>query len=103
MRSIIEWLEANQIPCYFKKTFGFECLGCGLQSSFILLLKGEFYNSFITYPALIPVLFLLVFFVIHLFLKFKKGKYILKISLIFTLSIQVISYVIRHGFLLISN
>ena len=59
MQRLIEWLEAHQLPCYYKQMLGIECLGCGMQSAFILLLKGEFLESLKTYPALIPVLLLL--------------------------------------------
>ncbi|MBL4604087.1 MAG: DUF2752 domain-containing protein, partial [Flavobacteriaceae bacterium] len=39
------------LPCYSKQLFGVDCLGCGLQRSFILLTKGEFIEAFKMYPA----------------------------------------------------
>ncbi|MBQ4821243.1 DUF2752 domain-containing protein [Aquimarina sp. MMG016] len=66
------------------------CLGCGLQRSFVLLLKGNLAESFLMYPALIPMLFMMSFLIAHLIFKFKNGAktlqyfYILNIILIIT-------------------
>lgn len=95
MEALIKWLEAHQLPCYYKKILGFECLGCGMQTAFILLLKGEFIESLQAYPALLPVLFMLVFLVLHLIFKFKKGALILKFSFIFTITVMIVNYVIH--------
>lgn len=96
MQRLIEWLESHQLPCFYKKIMGFECLGCGMQTAIILLLKGEFIESFKTYPALLPVMFLVSFLILHLVFKFKKGAKVLKISFIFTVTIMVISYLVKH-------
>ena len=32
-------IEEYMLPCLNKKLFGFECLGCGLQRSIVLLFK----------------------------------------------------------------
>ena len=92
METIIRWLEAHQLPCYYKKFLGVECLGCGMQTAFILLLKGEFLESLRTFPALLPVIFLVGFIVLHLIFKFRRGARVLKISFIFTLMIMVTGY-----------
>lgn len=99
MQRIIEWLEAHQMPCYYKKIFGVECLGCGMQTAIILLLKGQVIESIKTYPALLPIIFMTVFLLLHLIFKFRKGAVILKFSFIFTVSIMVISYIIKHFYL----
>ncbi len=95
MQQLIEWLEAHQLPCYYKQFLGIECMGCGMQTAFILLLKGEFMESLKTYPALIPVMFLVILLALHLVFKFRKGALVLKISFIFTVTIMVVSYVIK--------
>ena len=95
MESLIQWLEAHQMPCYYKKILGVECLGCGMQTAFILLLKGRFIESLETYPALIPIMFMVSFLVLHLVFKFKKGARILKFSFIFTLTIMIFSYFVH--------
>jgi hypothetical protein len=45
-------LENYMLPCWSKTLFGVECLGCGLQRAFLLLLKGDFINAFQMYPAI---------------------------------------------------
>jgi len=95
MDAFVHWLEAHQLPCYYKKFLGVECLGCGMQSAFILLLKGDFLESLKTYPALLPVMFMILFLFLHLIFKFKKGTRILKFSFIFTLTVMICSYVIH--------
>ncbi|MCB0821089.1 MAG: DUF2752 domain-containing protein [Bacteroidales bacterium] len=96
MQQLINWLESHQLPCYYKQLLGIECLGCGMQTAFILLLKGELIESLKTYPALIPVMFLFSFLILHIIFKFRKGAVVLKISFIFTVSIMVLSYIIKH-------
>lgn len=93
MESLIHWLETHQMPCYYKKILGVECLGCGMQTAFLLLLKGKFIESLETYPALIPIFFMISFLILHLIFKFKKGASILKFSFIFTVTIMILSYI----------
>jgi hypothetical protein len=61
---IVSWLEKHMLPCAYKSLLGFDCPACGMQRSFIQLLKGEFTESFFLYPPLLPVISLigLVFF-----------------------------------------
>ncbi|WP_375240011.1 DUF2752 domain-containing protein, partial [Aurantibacter sp.] len=44
------------LPCLNKKIFGFECMGCGMQRSTLLIFKGEFINAFKMYPAIYTLL-----------------------------------------------
>ena len=71
--SIINWLENNMLACPYKKYFGLDCLGCGMQRSFLALLKGNFVESFYLYPALVPMIFMFLFLIAHLIFKFKNG------------------------------
>ncbi len=50
-----------------------DCPGCGMQRSFICLLRGDWKASFSLHPATVPMLALLVFTVFHLVFKFKMG------------------------------
>ena len=95
MEKFITWLESHQLPCFYKHYLGFECIGCGMQTALILLLKGDVIESFKTYPALLPVLFLILFLILHLIFRFKKGAIYLKFTFIFTVAIMVISYVVH--------
>jgi hypothetical protein len=93
---LVHWLESHQGACFYKKYFGVECPGCGMQRAFVELLKGNVWESILMYPALLPTIFMMGFLIAHLFLKFKKGALILKISFIFTASIIFLNFVIKQ-------
>jgi hypothetical protein len=92
---IINWLEANQLPCMFRSLTHFDCPGCGFQRSFISLMKGDVVNSFLTYPALIPIILLFVFLALHLAMKFRNGTAILRSAYIFCAGIILVSYIYK--------
>ncbi|HEX9152666.1 MAG TPA: DUF2752 domain-containing protein, partial [Flavobacterium sp.] len=52
-------LEKYMLPCLSKTLFGVECLGCGFQRGFLLLLQGHFVAAFKMYPALYTTLLFL--------------------------------------------
>ncbi len=60
------------LPCLNKKMFGVDCMGCGLQRSFSLLIHGEFVAAFKMYPGIYPLVLL---FVVVGFNTFKPFKY----------------------------
>ena len=93
--SLITWLENNMLPCAYKKYFGFDCMGCGMQRSFVALLKGDFIESFYYYPALVPMISMFLFLILHLIFKFKNGGTWLKYHFIFVVSIVTINFVIK--------
>lgn len=93
--SVIHWLESNQLPCFYKKFLGIPCPGCGMQSAFIKLLKGDLIGSVYTYPALIPMILLIIFLILHLIFRFEKGGIYLKYFFIFTVSIVIVHFIFR--------
>lgn len=95
MENIIHWLESHQQSCFYKKFIGIECPGCGMQRSFIELLKGNFLESLVLYPALIPTIIMIAFLVIHLILKFRNGGTYLKYLFIFNTVIVVLNYIYK--------
>jgi len=95
IKKIVEWLESNMQSCFYKKHFGVECPGCGMQRSFIELLKGNFTESLVLFPALIPTIIMLFYLILHLFFKFAKGAQTLKILFIINTSIIVLSYIYK--------
>lgn len=95
LKGIIEWLESHMISCSYKKYFGLECPGCGMQRSFIELLKGNVYESFILYPPLTTTLLLVIYLILHLIFKFKNGANIIKIIFIINASIVVLNYIYK--------
>lgn len=93
--NIIHWLEAHQLPCLFKSITHFDCPGCGMQRSFILLMKKDFVASFFMYPALIPVILLFLFLIVHVCFKIKNGDSILKYAAIFCTFVIMVSYIYK--------
>jgi hypothetical protein len=93
--SFINWLENNMLSCPYKKYFGLDCFGCGMQRSFFALLKGSFVESFCLYPALIPMIFLFLFLTAHLIFKFKNGANFLKYNFIFVVAIVIVNFVLK--------
>ncbi|MFV0541832.1 MAG: DUF2752 domain-containing protein [Aestuariibaculum sp.] len=84
------------LPCLSKKLLGFDCLGCGLQRAFALLLKGEFTEAFYMYPAiytLVPLAFVISF---NLFYKLEYTKKIINILAITSVTIIITSFIIKR-------
>ena len=93
--NISNWLEAHQLPCMFKAVTHFDCPGCGMQRSFILLIKGDVVSSFLMYPALLPIMLLFAFLILHITTKIKNGAAILKFAYIFCAGIIMVSYIYK--------
>jgi hypothetical protein len=79
MMQFIEWLEHHMLSCPSKQLFHLECPGCGIQRSFIALLKGDVFTSLQLYPALLPILATLLYTAIHLKFDFFHGARNIKI------------------------
>lgn len=87
--------EDYMIPCLNKKLFGFDCLGCGLQRSVSLLIQGELIEAFKMYPAIFTLIPLFILIGIDFFYKFKNSNKIINILAIASVSIIIISYIIK--------
>ena len=87
--------EDYMIPCLNKKLFGFECLGCGLQRSVSLIFHGEFIAAFKMYPAIYLLIPLFLLIGVNIFYKFKNANKIINILAIVSVSIIIISYIIK--------
>ncbi|MBI2731098.1 MAG: DUF2752 domain-containing protein [Sphingobacteriales bacterium] len=83
------------LTCPSKLLFHFDCPGCGLQTSIIALLRGDFLKSFKIYPATIPILVMFLYLGAHLFFHFKKGVKNLQILYLFCASIIFVSYIYK--------
>lgn len=92
---ILEGIEDFLLTCTNKQIFGVECLGCGTQRAAVLLFKGEFIAAFKMYPAIYTLIFLLLFILFNLFVKFKYD-YKIKIGLLFlNVAIIIVSYILK--------
>jgi hypothetical protein len=91
----LKGLEDYMLPCLHKKYLGFDCIGCGLQRSVVLLLKGEFIDAFFMYPAIYPMLFLFVFLIFDRILTINHGENIKLGLAALTLITAVTSYILK--------
>lgn len=89
-------MEDYMLPCLNKKLFGIECLGCGLQRSLALIVKGEFIAAFIMYPAVYPLLTLLFCIALNLIKPIPYYINIVRILGIFTGLTMLISYIYKY-------
>jgi len=96
MDSIMDFLETHLLQCPTKQLIDIDCLGCGMQRSFILLLRGEFIASVIMYPALISILGMFLFLTAHLIFKFRMGATILKYFYFLNIILIVAHYIIKQ-------
>ena len=92
---IADWLEKHSLPCFYKKLTGMDCPGCGAQRALIELIRGNIFTSFTLYPALIPLLVMVVFLCTHLVFKFKYGAKILQILFFINVFIITVSYIYK--------
>lgn len=75
---IANLIEANQQACHFYSSTGIKCPGCGVQTSIIEFFRGNLWESILAYPALLPIIFTLIWGILFfLIFKQKKGKNIL--------------------------
>lgn len=98
MYILVKGLEDYMLPCVNKKLFGFECMGCGLQRSALLLLQGDLFGAFMMYPAIYTLITLFGFILINSFKNFKNGSKIIAILAITNVAVIVISYLLKLYF-----
>lgn len=83
------------LPCFNKQLFGFECLGCGLQRSVVLLFNGDFIGAFKMYPAIYTLIPLFVIFFLNIFYKFKIANKLINILAIASVVIIITNYIFK--------
>ena len=88
-------LEDYMLPCLNKKLLGFDCMGCGLQRSILLIYQGEFVSAFYMYPAVYTLIPLFLLIGINLFLKVKRLNKIINILAILSISIIIINFTLK--------
>lgn len=84
-------LEDYMLPCLSKKLFDFDCPGCGLQRSVVLLTKGDFLAAFEMYPAIYAILLLFSFLIVNHFVTIKYAN-----KIIITLMVSSVSLILGN-------
>jgi hypothetical protein len=88
-------MEEFMLPCLNKKLFGMDCPGCGAQRAAAFLFDGEFVAAFKMYPAIYPLLFLAIFLVINIFVKFKYSEKIKVILIVTSILCILANFIIK--------
>jgi len=88
-------IEKYLLPCMNKSLFGVDCIGCGTQRSFLLLINGEFAKAFYQFPAIYTTVFLFVLIGIHLIDKKRDYQKIIIGLAIINSIIMIISYIYK--------
>jgi hypothetical protein len=91
---LVDFLEKNMLSCQWKEV-GLECTGCGLQRSVIHLLRGEFTEALVVYPAIYTLIVMFAFLGIHLKFNFAKGAEVLKWLFVLNVAIIVVHYFLK--------
>lgn len=94
--SLISFLEEHMLNCHWKKHYGVECMGCGIQRSIIHLLKGEFVEAFYMYPAIYTLIILLGYLLLHLKFNFKIGHKVLLWLFIINITIMLTNFILKY-------
>jgi hypothetical protein len=69
---------------------------CGFQRSVIELLKGNILESFILFPALIPLLITSLLFIVLKFKTKQKSRIVVQVMLLFDLMIMTLTCVCKN-------
>lgn len=88
-------MEEFMLPCLNKQLFGLDCLGCGTQRAFWLLLQGEFVAAFKMYPAVYAISLLILFLIADFFFKFRYSWQIKIALILLSAAIIIGSYLIK--------
>ncbi len=88
-------MEINLLPCLNKQVLGVDCPGCGLQRSVLLLFDGDFAGAFYMFPALYPMMLLLLFLLADQFIKIKYANSISIILMISTVTLILTNFLYK--------
>ncbi|MBC7650925.1 MAG: DUF2752 domain-containing protein [Deinococcales bacterium] len=91
----IQWLKGFMLICPSKRLLHIECPGCGFQRSFFALLDGNFNKSLQLYPAMLPILLLIAFTILHIKYQFSFGAVIIKYFFILIAVIILAFYIYK--------
>jgi len=83
------------LPCLNKKIFGFDCMGCGMQRSTLLVFKGEFIAAFKMYPAIFTLIPLAILIITKLFYRNEIINKVINYLAIISVIIIIFSFLIK--------
>lgn len=89
-------IEDYMLTCVSKKYLGLDCLGCGAQRATAFLFKGEFLAALKMYPAIFPILLLILLLGLQLFIKIKYYEKIKIILVVLSIILIVGNYLFKY-------
>jgi hypothetical protein len=92
---VVDWLSNHMLTCPMKASTGIDCPGCGMQRAIIKLLQGDLEGSLQMNPSALPILFMLIFLMLHLKFQFKHGAKIITVLFIISSTIIIVNYIIK--------
>ena len=95
MERLAFFFEQHMVACSIKSLVGVDCPGCGMQRALVALLRGNFIQSLSLNPALIPLLFTLLFASIHLAIGFRNGARVIVWLFSVTVSLMIVNFVVK--------
>ncbi len=88
-------LEDFMLPCFSKRLFDVDCPGCGIQRSIVFLIRGEFVESFLMYPAMATMIPLTIFLTANSFFKIKNANLIINTLMIMTVVLILGNFLLK--------
>ncbi len=88
-------VEDYMLPCFSKQLFDVDCPGCGIQRSIAFLIRGEFVESFLMYPAIITLIPLAIFLTANSFFKIKNANIIINTLMISTVVLILGNFLLK--------
>lgn len=92
---IISKYEDKMFSCVYKKYLGVDCPGCGMQRAFVYLMRGEFVESLKMFPALIPLIIMVAYLILHVIFKYKNGHKVLLYMFFTNVAIILTNYIVK--------
>ena len=91
----VQWLKAHMLICPSVKYWNMQCPGCGMQRSMIALLEGDLFSSLQLYPALIPLITLFTYTLLHLKYNFTGAAKNITVMQVAVVSIITAHYIYK--------
>ncbi|MEP3209354.1 MAG: DUF2752 domain-containing protein [Maribacter sp.] len=88
-------VEDYMLPCFTKKIFGFDCLGCGLQRSVAFLFRGDFLAAWEMYPAIFTIIPLFGMLAVDQLVEIKYANKILITLMIASVVLILTNYILK--------
>ncbi len=93
--SVSSKMEDFMLPCLTKQLIGLDCPGCGIQRSFVFLLRGEFSASWDMYPAIFTLIPLLLMLTLNYFFSIKFANKIIILLTFLSVALILLNFILK--------